>query len=85
MTEQEIRDKWEALHHTLTLVYYQPLGDYAEQPVPSAGEITALEDAMGETCTGLDEANYTRIHGALWGGFEQEMIANGYPVSEPGE
>ena len=79
MTEQEIRDKWEALHNTITLIYYQPLGKYADQDPPTGGEIATLEDAMGESCTGLDQDNFNRIHGDLWAACEAELIAEGYP------
>lgn len=82
MTEQEIRDKWEALHNTLQLCYYQPLGKFAEVDPPAAGDITVLETAMGEPCTGLDQVNFDRIHGALWAAQEQELIDEGFPPPE---
>ncbi len=78
MTEQEIRDKWEALHNTLTLAYYQPLGKYPDQPAPDTADIAALNTAMSETCTGLDHENFDRIHGALWAAMEQELIDGGF-------
>lgn len=83
MTEQEIREKWEALHNTLQLSYYQPLGKFADQDPPTPAEILVLENVMGESCTGLDQVNFDRIHGALWAVCEQEFIDNGYSEELP--
>lgn len=79
MTEQEIRDKWEALHNTLQLLYYQPLGKFTKQDAPDTADIATLDAAMGEACTGLDKTNFDRIHGALWAACEQELTDAGYP------
>lgn len=85
MEEQEIRDKWARLHSILSRAYWQPLGKYSDQAAPTAEEVAEVEAAMGEPITEMDEANFNRIHSALWAASDAELVANGYEPDTPPE